>query len=51
MKKFIKDSISLVSIEEKSGEFAEDADVQIQKKAVQELRYDNSVDQSGLIVK
>ena len=51
MKKFVEESISRISMEEKTGKFAEDADVQIHKKAVHELGYDNSVDQSGLIVK
>jgi len=48
MKKFIEDSISLVSIEENRGIVA-DADVQIQKK-LSRTEYNNSVDQSGLIV-
>ena len=51
MKKFVEESIPMVSIKEKTGKLAEDADVQIHKKAVQELGDDNSVDQSGLIVK
>jgi len=51
MKKFVEDGIPMVSLEEKTGKFAEDPDVQIHKKAVHELGYDNSVDQSGLIVK
>ena len=51
MKNFVEESILLVSMEEKTRKFAEDADVQIHKKAVHELGYDNSVDQSGLIVK
>ena len=51
MKQFVEESIPMVSREEKTGKFAEDADVQIHKKAVHELGYDNSVDQSGLIVK
>ena len=51
MKKFVEESIPRVSMEEKSGKFAEDADVQIHKKAVHELGYDKPVDQSGLIVK
>ena len=51
MKKFVEESILLVSMEEKTGKFAEDGDVQIHKKAVHELGYDNPVDQSGLIVK
>ena len=51
MKKFVEESIPMVSMEEKTGKFAEDADVQIHKKDVHELGYDNSVDQSGLIVK
>ena len=51
MKKFGKEGIPMVSMEEKTGKFAEDADVQIQKKFVHEPGYDNSVDQSGLVVK
>jgi hypothetical protein len=51
MKQFVEESIPMVAMEDKTGKFAEDADVQIHKKAVHELGYDNSVDQSGLIVK
>ena len=51
MKKFIEEGVAMVSMEEKTRKFAEDADVQIHKKAVHELGYDNGVDQSGLIVK
>ena len=51
MKKFVEESVLLASMEIKTGKFAEDADVQIHKKAVHELGYDNAVDQSGLIVK
>ena len=51
MKKFGEEGIPMVSIKEKTGKFAEDADVQIHKKAVQELGDDNPVEQAGLIVK
>ena len=51
MKKFVEECIPMVSMEGKTGKFAEEADVQIHKKAVHELGYDNSVDQSRLIVK
>jgi len=51
MKKLIEECIPMISMEEKTGKFAEEADVQIHKKVVHELGYDNSVDQSGLIVK
>jgi hypothetical protein len=51
MKKFVEESIPMVSMEEKTGKFAEDADVQIHKKAIKEPGHDNPVDQPGLIVK
>jgi hypothetical protein len=44
MKKFVEESILLASMEIKTGKFSEDADVQIHKKPIHKLRYDNSVD-------
>ena len=51
MKEFVEESIPRVSMEEESGKFTEDEDIQIHKKAVQELGDDNPVEQAGLIVK
>ena len=41
----------MFATEEKGGKFAEDPDIQIHKIVTKELGHDNSVDQSGLIVK
>ena len=51
MKKLVEECISMFPTEEKAGKFAEDADVQVHKKTIHELGYDDPVDQSGLIVK
>jgi hypothetical protein len=51
VKKLVEECIPMFPTEEKAGKFAEDPDVQIHKKAIHELGYDNPVDQSGLIVK
>ena len=51
MKEFVEENTPRVSMEEESGKFTEDEDIQIHKKAVQELGDDNPVEQAGLIVK
>ena len=51
VKKLVEESIPMFPMEEKTGKFAEDADVQVHKKTIHELGDDNSVDQSGLVVK
>jgi hypothetical protein len=51
VKKLVEECIPLFSAKEKGGEFSEDPDIQIHKKAIQELGHDNPVDQPGLIVK
>ena len=51
MKKLVQECIPLFSPEDKARKFAEDPDIQIQKIAAQELRHDDPVDKTGLIVK
>ena len=51
MKEFVEENTPRVSMEEESGKYAEDEDIQIHKKAVQEVGDDNGIDQSGLVVK
>jgi hypothetical protein len=51
MEKLIEKSTFICPIEEKPGEFAEDTDVQIHEKVIQESGYDDPVNQSGLVVK
>jgi hypothetical protein len=51
MEKLIEKSTSICPIEEKPREFAEDKDVQIHEKVIQEPGYDDPVNQSGLVVK
>ena len=51
VKKLVEESIPMFPPEEKGGELAEDPNIQIHKKAIQEMRHDNPVDQPGLIVK
>jgi hypothetical protein len=51
MKKLVKECIPMYSAEGKARKFTEDPDVQIHKKAINELGYNNPVDQSGLVVK
>jgi hypothetical protein len=50
MKKLVEECISPYSTEEKARKFAENPDVQIHKKAINELGYNNPVDQSGMVV-
>jgi hypothetical protein len=51
VKKLIEEGAALCTAEEETGKFTEDMHVQVKKKTIHELRYDNRVDQSGLIVK
>jgi hypothetical protein len=51
VKKLVEKCIPMYTAEEEGGKFAEDPDIQIHKKAIQELGHDNPVDQPGLIVK
>ena len=51
MKKLVEKGIAMRDTEEKTGKFAEDPHVQIQKKPIQKSWYNNRVEQSGLIVK
>lgn len=51
MKKLVEECIPMISMKVKTGECAEDEDIQIHKKAINELGHDNPVDQPGLIVK
>ena len=51
VEKLVEEWIPLFPAEEKGGKFAEDPDIQIHKRAIKELGYDNPVDQPGLIVK
>jgi hypothetical protein len=51
VKKLVEECIPMFPTEEKGGKFAEDPDVEIHKKAIEELGHDNPVDQPGLVVK
>jgi len=51
VKELIEECAPMFHMEEKGGILAEDPDIQIQKKTIKELRHDNPVEQSGLIIK
>jgi hypothetical protein len=51
VEKLVEQCIPRFPAEEKSRKLAEDPDIQVHEKAIQELGLDNPVDQPGLIVK
>jgi hypothetical protein len=51
VKKLVEECIPLFPTEEKGGKFAEDPDIEIHEKVIEEPGHDNPVDQPGLIVK
>jgi hypothetical protein len=51
VEKLVEQCIPRFPTEGKSGKLAEDQDIQVHEKAIQELGLDNPIDQPGLIVK